>query len=137
MFRDPQAQVNSKSGNVVCDNIRIREDMILSVVVRGCTEVDTLRFQNDSVMEKDLTVLGDLTVDGNIFTGVDPVLIKQVDVAAAGGVLTLTTGGPWAFAENITGQIIIGADCLSLNLNSHTLDANGLVNGIVISGRKD
>lgn len=137
MFRDPQAQVNSKSGNVVCDNIRIREDMILSGVVRGRTELDILRFQNDSVMEKDLTVLGDFYVDGNIFTGVDPVLIKQVDVAAAGGVLTLTTGGPWAFAENITGQIVIEADCLCLNLNSYTLDANGLVNGIVISGRKD
>jgi len=62
MSRDPQAQVNSKSGNVVCDNIRVREDIILSGDIRG---------YNDRAIEinGDIHITGNLCVDGGINEG--------------------------------------------------------------------
>lgn len=60
MSRDQQAQVNNRSGNIVCDNIRVKEDIILSGNIRGQQSV--VNFQGD------IDVIGKLSVSELIRT---------------------------------------------------------------------
>src|SRR6187455_2754180 len=56
MNRDQQAQVNNRSGNIVCDNIRVKEDIILSGDIRGQTESSTIHFNGNIDIAGELSV---------------------------------------------------------------------------------
>ncbi len=92
---------------------------------------------NNGKFKGDFQIKGDLTIGGDILGSTEPIHITQQKMDDAGGNLTLSESGPYSFVEDITGVITVGADCICLNLNCHTFDAGGLINGIVISDRKD
>src|SRR5690242_5585676 len=114
MSNDLQAQINTKSGNMICDNIRVKEDIILTGNIRGYSELTTLHIQNSTVIEQDLSIVGNLQVNGALihnFTSIQPDAIKNVDgvMTALSPILT-SASGTFLFSDVGKNITVIGAD---------------------------
>lgn len=114
MSNDLQAQINTKSGNMICDNIRVKEDIILTGNIRGYSELTTLHIQNSTVIEQDLSIVGNLQVSGALihnFTSIQPDAIKNVDgvMTALSPILT-SASGTFLFSDVGKNITVIGAD---------------------------
>jgi len=123
MQHDPQAQINSKSGNVVCDNIRIREDIILTGVIRGKDELATLVFANDVVMQETLVVEGVLTAQNGVVTDTISEYTAAAGVTADGVLLkdSSVTG------LNLTAQTAVVTNVISERTGAAGVTADGVL----------
>lgn len=62
--------------------------------------------------------------------------ITQADINRGEGTYTITQSGEYCLAHDVVGSIAISADCVSINLNSHTVDAGGTFSAFTAGGHQ-
>lgn len=60
--------------------------------------------------------------------------ITQGDINLGGGVYTITHSGEYCVTEDVEGTIAIDANCVSINLESHTVSADGGASAFTATG---
>lgn len=60
--------------------------------------------------------------------------IYQSTIDAAGGTLTLSESGTYCLAEDVVGSIVIDSSSICLNLNCHTINADGALYAVAVQG---
>ncbi len=68
---------------------------------------------------------------GQLSDEVTPILLFQADLDAGGGLLTISNPGRYQVLEDLAGWILINADNVSLDLNSHRVTCTGFIGDVV------
>lgn len=100
--------------------IKIQKALLLSMLFSSALFADIL----DRIEYKLNRVLRDVdTVVAGNTANCTP--ITQGDINVGGGVYTISSSGEYCVTEDVTGTIVVDADCVSINLESHTVSAGG------------
>lgn len=92
----------------------------------------------DVVNQINETTMTDLAIDQeilNIVTELDDIEchpIYQSTIDAAGGTLTLSESGKYCLAEDVVGSIVIDSSSVCLDLNCHTINADGALYAVAV-----
>lgn len=111
--------------------VKIQKILLLSMVFSSALFADIL----DRIEYKLNRVLRDIdTVVAGNAANCTP--ITQGEINEGSGTYTIVASGLYCVTEDVTGSIVIDADCVSIDLESHTVSADGAATAISVDGHE-
>ncbi len=134
------ASVKHRKHSSSCSS-KLKKKKCCKKILSALAEIDATTRQDLIVDLQDLAVdQQDLLVDQEILNIVNEIndvecsAIYQSTIDDAGGTLTLSTSGKYCLAEDVVGTIVIDSSSICLDLNCHTIDADGAPYAVAVQG---